>query len=239
MHRLGSLISGGGTTMQEIVRAAQSGVIPNMGVGCVIASKDGIGGIEKARKLGVPVVVVDQRDFRLADGAKIDRKRFAERLLAVLGDHGVTVVTQNGWLPLMPEAVIDAYAGCIFNQHPGPPEEFGGKGMMGRAVHAAILEFQRLARRTFDSSVVAHHVTPKFDEGRVVQRAKVPVLPGDTVDTLQARALPMEHDVQIRMLQDFVWDELQELEPELLVYPDELHLLEQAKRTAIERYPRG
>lgn len=240
-ERLASLISGGGTTMREIVRAVQSGEIPDMEVACVIASRPDAGGIEKARTLGIPdkdIVVVEPGAFRGSDG-KIDRAAFGKRLLAVLEDHGATVVTQNGWIPYTPSNVIGAYNGRIFNQHPGDPVAFGGKGMMGKAVHAAVLEFQRLAGRTFATSVVAHHADPVLDGGAVVQRAKVPVLLGDTPETLQERALSEEHRVQIELLQNFVRLQVQRLESEHLVAPEEIELLAEAKRIARERYPEG
>jgi len=228
--------------MNEIVKAVQSGEIPDMEIACVVSSKSDAGGIEKARKLGIPedaIVVVEQSQFRIGSTRKIDREAFGNRLLGVLQNHGATVVTQNGWIPYTPDNVVEAYQGRIFNQHPGAPEQFGGRGMMGKAVHATVLEFQRLAGRTFDTSVVSHYADKILDGGKVVKRAKVPVLPGDSVDTLQARALPMEHRVQIAMLQDFVRGQLDVLEPELLVSPDEIPLLEEAMRIAREQYPHG
>lgn len=242
MERLASLITGGGTTMQEIVMAVQSKEIPHMEMACVIASKSDAGGIVKARDLGIPeqdVIVVNPGNFRHAETGKRDRDAFGARLLAVLEERGVTVVTQNGWIPHTPSVVINAFPGRIFNQHPGPPEQFGGEGMMGKAVHAAVLEFQRLAGRTFDTSVVGHYADHILDGGSVVKRRKVEVYAKDTVAALQERALPLEHRVQIAMLQDFVRGELHALEPEMLVHPGEDHLLEQAKQKARELFPKG
>jgi len=238
MERLVSLVSGGGSTMQEIARAIERGDVQGMKMAGVIASRPDAGGIAKARALNVPIDIVDPRTYR--NQGKIDREAFGRRLLDVLENRfGATVVTQNGWIPLTPSSVTAAYEGRMFNQHPGPPEQFGGKGMMGKAVHAAILKFQELAGRTFATSVVGHHADAKLDEGGVVLRRPVEVRSGDTVDSLQERALPEEHVAQIQMLQAFVKGELRTLEPELLVHPDEMHLLEEAKRYAIAAYPKG
>lgn len=139
-ERLASLISGGGTTMQEIVKACQSGKIP-MDIACVISSNPTAGGIEKARRLGIPdkdIIIVDQNDFRGSD-KKVDPESFGLKILKELRDRGVTIVTQNGWMPLTPPHVIDEYKNTIFNQHPGPLPDFGGQGMYGRRVHAARL----------------------------------------------------------------------------------------------------
>lgn len=223
--------------MEQIALAVQRGDIPDIEMAGVIASSAEAKGLQKAQRLGIPVETVDPRAIR-TDGRR-DREAFGRRLLEVLERMDATVVTQNGWIPLTPTSVIQAYEGRIFNQHPGPPEHFGGKGMMGRAVHASVLEYQRLTGCRFDTSVVAHHVASELDTGAVVHRTKVPVLPNDTVDTLQARALAEEHAGQIAFLRDFVRGELEVLEPEFLVPEDDLPLLAEAKRRAIQAYPRG
>ena len=228
--------------MEAIVKAVQSRQIPEMEVGCIVASSAAVEGIERVRILGIPerdIVVVDPRQFVHPESGRVDRERLGQRLLEVLGEHGVTVVTQNGWLPLTPELVIHGYPGRIFNQHPGPPEEFGGKGMFGRAVHKAVLEFRRLVGREIATSVVGHYVSAKLDEGRVVERRKVQIEKGDTVESLQSRVLPVEHVAQISLLQKFVRGELVALEPERLVLPGEEWVLEEAKKMAREMYPRG
>ena len=104
--------------MQEIVRACQSGEIP-MDVACVISSTPAAGGIEKAHRLGIPdknIIVIDPNEFR-GDDKKVDSEGFGLKILKELRERGVTVVTQNGWLPLTPEVIIDKYPKTLFNQH--------------------------------------------------------------------------------------------------------------------------
>lgn len=209
MERLASLISGGGTTMEQIVRASQNGHIPSLAIACIVASTPEAGGIARARTLGIPakdIVVVNPRDFRTSEHT-IDRTAFGECLLSVLRDHGATVVTQNGWLPLTPRSVIQAYRGKIFNQHPGPPEDFGGKGMYGLNVHAAVLQFYRMVGRIMSGAwteIVAHHVDEGVDTGQVVRAAPIAIRPEDSPEELQQRALPIEHMLQIQLLRDIV-----------------------------------
>ena len=239
MERLVSLISGGGSTMEQIGLAIERGGIPDMQLAGVISSKADAGGVQKARALGIEPIVVDPREFRSqALGGKIDREAFGHRLLRVLReDLGATVVTQNGWIPHTPPRVTEAYAGRIFNQHPGEPGMFGGKGMAGKAVHVAVLKFQELVGRVFPTAVVAHRATAGLDEGAVVHRRMVDVLPGDTPASLQERALPIEHIVQVEMLNLFMRGLLRDLEP-TLVLPEESYVLEQAKLFARE-HPEG
>lgn len=238
--RLASLISGSGTTMQAIIRACRSGEIP-MDIACVISSSPTAGGIEKAKRLGIPdkdIIVVNPNDFR--NDKKIDREDFGLKILKELKERGVTVVTQNGWLPLTPETVIDAFEGAIFNQHPGPVPEFGGKGMYGRRVHAARLLFVRETKRDYWTEAIAQRVHTDFDQGVVVKSARVDILPDDTVVDLQQRVLSVEHQVQIELLKDVARGNVKEVSGrERLVKLGEEQILSQAKKAAILLYPKG
>lgn len=240
-ERLALLISGGGTTMAEIIKACRSGEIA-MDVACVIASSKDAGGIEKARSLGVPlqdIVVVNPEVFKNKDG-NIDQVAFGLHLAKELRDRKVTVVTQNGWLPLTPKIVIDAFPGMLFNQHPGPVPAFGGKGMYGRRVHAARLYFTRATKREPFTYAIAQRVHAEFDKGAVVKYLKVGILPSDTVDELQKRVLGAEHQVQIALLKDVAAKRVVEVTPEGgNVLPHEESVLAEAKAEARRQYPNG
>lgn len=240
-QRLATLVSGGGTTAAEIIKASQSGEISNLDIACVIASKAGIGALQKALDLGVDekdIVIVNRSKFRTLDG-KIDQEAFGEALIFEMKKRGVTVVTQNGWLPLTPENVIRKFEGAIFNQHPGPLPDFGGEGMYGRRVHSAVLAVRRLTGREMWTEVVAQRVHPEFDKGPVVGSRRVGILKDDTVDDLQQRVLPLEHELQIELLQHFVRGEINEAPRSTLMLPGQEYILAQAKRFAITQYPKG
>src|SRR3989344_3442815 len=202
-ERLAMLISGGGTTRQEMIKACQSGEVP-MDVACVISSTPTAGGIEKARKLGLPekdILVVNPDDFRGGNG-KINQVGFGLAMLKVLHSRGVTVVTQNGCMPLTPEVIIDEYADTMFNQHPGPVPEFGGAGMYGRRVHATRLLFTRMAKRD------------------------------PWTEAIEQRVLPIEHRVHIDLLKDIAAGKISEVKREPLLIPGEEQTLLLAKRMA-------
>lgn len=240
-ERLATLISGGGTTMQQIIKACQSGEIP-MDVACVISSSPTTGGIKKAKDLGIPdenILTVDPDSFRGAD-KKIDQEAFGSALLKEMRKRGVTVVTQNGWLPLTPLHVVDAYSQTMFNQHPGPVPEFGGKGMYGKRVHAARLLFVRETKRDQWTEAIGQRVHGDYDQGVVVKSTRVEILPDDTVDDLQQRVLPIEHRTQIDLLIDVAKGNIKELTGrEKLVRPGEEQILFQAKKAARLLYPHG
>lgn len=238
--RIASLISGDGSTMEQIALACQNEAIRGVELACVIASKKSAAGIEKAKRLRVPVYVIDPGNFKKADGSR-DHAAFGETILDVLTENEIDNVTQNGWMPLTPENVIKFYNGHIFNQHPGPVPEFGGKGMYGLRVHAAVLYFHNAAGTVNPTTeVIAQHVDPEFDKGAVVKSAKVEIKPNDTPETLQARALPIEHIVQIRLLQDLARGKLELVKRKTTyIRPGQERMLEEAKRKAIKNYPNG
>lgn len=242
-NRLAMLISGGGTTMREVIKACTSGEIPDMVPACVIASKPTAGGIEKAKALGVPERNIHVISPRMGPDA------FAREMLAALELAKVDVVAQLGWLPRTPLAVIARYGGWIFNQHPGPLDpgypDFGGPGMYGSRVHCARLRF---AQECGDpeqmwTEAVAQRVHVNFDQGEVLCWERVPIEEGDTVASLQARVLAAEHRVQVRNLQEvarflFARRAGRVLDVRL-IDPRHYALLERCKEEAGRAYPHG
>ena len=233
------MISGGGTTMQEIVKACQSGEIP-MDIVCVISSSPTAGGIEKAKRLGIPgknIVVIKPEDFQ-GENKKVDQDAFGFAILQELRKRGVTVVTQNGWLPKTPENVINEFRGAIFNQHPGPLPDTAG--LYGRQPHTARLIFVRTTKRDFWTEAVAQRVDKDFDKGAIVKSKKIKILPDDTVEDLQKRVLPIEHRVQIELLKDVANGNVKEVTgKEKLVRSGEEKILLLAKKAARLLYPHG
>ncbi|PIQ69929.1 hypothetical protein COS55_00835 [Candidatus Shapirobacteria bacterium CG03_land_8_20_14_0_80_40_19] len=239
-ERLASLISGGGTTMQAVVEACQSGEVP-MEVACVVSSNSSAGGMEKAKKLGIPdedIIVVDPDTFRGSDG-KIDQNGFGQAILRELRQRGTTVITQNGWLPLTPGIVIDEFPGMIFNQHPGSKKET--RATHGIQPHAIMLYIARQTGRNLGTEVIIHRVNEKWDNGPTVAVARVPI---DDVNEdpkiLQTRALPVEHALQITFLKQLARGIVQEIFTETeYLRPGEEHILFEARKYAREFYPNG
>lgn len=244
-ERLAMLISGNGTTMQEIIKACQSGQVP-MDIACVIASNPDAGGIEKARVLKIPdrdIVVVNPLDFILSK-RKIDRERFGFAINDELHKRDVTAVMQCGWTILTPVDVINAFLNKIFNQHSAPVPEFGGKGMYGLVPHASMIHFLMEARpddkENWYTEAIAQRVVERYDEGAVVKSERVVVYSDDTAQTLQQRVLPVEHRVQIALAKDIADGTVHEEVGRVpFVRPGEEEVLERAKEKAIWDYPSG
>jgi phosphoribosylglycinamide formyltransferase 1 len=238
--RIAALISGGGTTMQRVIQACQSGQLAHAEVVCVIASRPDAGGLDKALAQGLSpadVMVRRPRAYASAD-------QFGEALLQEFTSRGVDFIAQLGWLPLTPAVVVEAYPTMMGNQHPGPlrPDhrDFGGPGMYGRRVHAARLSFIRQTGRNYWTEVVCHRVVPAVDCGAITKLRRVEVNPDDDTAALQQRALPVEHEVQIEALDDYSQNRVQELRPiDNLVLPGEEPILDLAKKSAIHLWPKG
>ena len=231
-----SMISGGGTTMEAILKECQSGRLHRIEPVLIIASCDDAGGIKKARAMGVShdnIVIIHRRNFSSASA-------FGEAILLACHQRKVQVITQNGWMLKTPRNVIDAFTGKIFNQHPGPTPDFGGKGMFGRRVHCARLLFTRMTGRAFYTEAVAQRVAYQYDKGVIVKRRTIAIHDSDTVEDLQTRLLPIEHEMQIEMLEDFGNGMIEEApRDQPLVLPEEMPILAEAKRIACLLYPEG
>lgn len=238
--KIALLISGNGTTAEQVILAVRSGMLKGIEPALVVASRAGILGIERAVKAGMlknNIAVVQPGDFE-------NEKAFGEGIIKECEARGVEFVGQYGWMSKTPQNVIERFQGMMVNQHPGPLDpgrpDFGGTGMYGRRVHAARLYFVRRTNRDFWTEATAQRVAVRYDEGAILKRKKVSILPDDDVATLQERVLPIEYETQIETLHDFVAGEVKELKRETpLILPGEETILEVAKRAAILLFPKG
>jgi phosphoribosylglycinamide formyltransferase-1 len=170
--RLAVAISGRGTNLAALLAALPAGSPAEV---ALALSDRAAAGLELARQRGIPTL-------ELADPAE------GRAWLAALSAHRIDLVVLAGYLKLVPDAVIDRYRGSIINIHPALLPAFGGPGMYGRRVHEAVL-----ASGSTVSGATVHLVDEVYDRGAVLAQARVPVLTGDTPDTLAARVLDAEH----------------------------------------------
>ena len=178
--RVAVLVSGGGTNLQALLDALHES--PLARVARVISNRPDAGALARARRAGVPATVLrDPGD--------------AAELLAALGDAHLVVLA--GYLKLVPAAVISRFRGRMINIHPALLPDFGGPGMYGRRVHAAVL-----ASGAKESGATVHFADEEFDRGAIIAQEKVHVEPGDTPDTLAARVLEAEHRLLPRVVLD-------------------------------------
>jgi formyltetrahydrofolate-dependent phosphoribosylglycinamide formyltransferase len=171
--RVAVAMSGRGSNLEALLRALGPGAPAR--VVLVLSSRSQAAGLELARAHGVRAEV-------LADPS--DARAWLELLESVEAD----LLVLAGYLKLVPARVIERYRGRIINIHPALLPRFGGPGMYGRRVHEAVL-----ASGARESGATVHLVDEVYDQGQVLAQARVPVLPGDTADSLAARVLEAEH----------------------------------------------
>jgi phosphoribosylglycinamide formyltransferase 1 len=173
MNRLVVLLSGSGTTLQNLLDRCADGRL-SAGVVGVVSSKADVLGVERARRAGVPVVVAE----------KTGR---SETAFAAAREWAADLVVCAGWVHLL--KVPADFRGRVLNVHPSLLPKFGGKGMYGRHVHEAVL-----AAGEKESGCTVHLVDDTYDTGPVVLQARVPVLPTDTAGTLAERVQAAERE---------------------------------------------
>jgi phosphoribosylglycinamide formyltransferase-1 len=174
--RIAVFASGGGTNLQALIDYFHPRPAPAARVELVVAARAEIGAVGRAHDAGVATAVLDPRTSS------------PDELLDVLEAHRIDLIVLAGYLQLVPSEVIQRYHERVLNIHPALLPAFGGKGMYGLRVHRAVL--QSGARV---SGATVHLVDDEYDRGRILSQWPVPVLPGDSPESLAARVLRVEH----------------------------------------------
>ena len=174
--RIAVLLSGEGTSLENLFDKIEAGEVPAR-VELVIASKADAGGLARARRRGVPAFAVPRKQYS-------DVRVFNDRLHELLAAHPVDLVALLGFLSPFE---VRGYAGRVLNTHPALVPAFSGKGFYGRRVHEAVL-----ARGCKVSGATVHLCDDEYDHGPILLQEAVPVLEGDTPDTLAARVQAAE-----------------------------------------------
>lgn len=180
MKRIAVLASGGGTNLQALIDHFNARDSAVASVALVVSDRDSAGALVRARTAAIRSVVIPVKG-RAPD-------EIATETLAAFDDERIDIVALAGYLRLVPDTIVRRYRGRIINIHPALLPAFGGAGMYGIRVHRAVID----AGCTV-TGVTVHHVDERYDEGRVIVQWPVPVLRGDSAETLAARVLRVEH----------------------------------------------
>lgn len=178
--RVGVLVSGVGSNLQALIDACRGGAVAAE-IAVVISNVPQAMALERARRAGIPAVVVHHKDFPTA-------ALFETRLREALVAYRIDLVCLAGFLRILSPEFVAAFAGRIVNIHPALLPAFGGQGMYGDKVHRAVL-----ASGARVSGCTVHFVTEIPDGGPIIAQATVPVEEGDTAATLAARVAGEEH----------------------------------------------
>jgi phosphoribosylglycinamide formyltransferase-1 len=175
--RLGVLISGGGTTLMNILKYIEQGRL-NAHIAVVISSRSTVAGVEKAKAAGLNVKIIRTKDYT-------DIGEFSRRIEEELVAANVDLVIQAGWLCFW--KIPERYINRVMNIHPALLPSFGGKGMWGHNVHAAVLETGCKI-----SGCTVHFCTNEYDRGPIIIQRLCEVKDDDTPETLAARVFEQE-----------------------------------------------
>ena len=185
---LGFFASHEGTNMQAIIDACNDGRLD--AEPCVIISNNSkSGAIQRAKKEGIPYCHLSGKthpEFEDLDNATLN----------ALKSHGVNIVILAGYMKRIGPQTLTAYDGRILNIHPALLPKYGGKGMYGKYVHEAVL-----ASGDKVTGVTIHIVDAEYDHGPIIAQCEMPILEGDTVETLSQRVLRREHEFFVETLQ--------------------------------------
>lgn len=172
--KVGVLVSGGGTDLQSMIDAG-------INIVKVISSKEGVYALERAKNAGIEALAVTKQQY----------PKIADRMSAIADEmekSGVEMIVLAGYLEIVTSELLDRFPGSVINIHPALLPKFGGPGFYGLNVHKAVL-----AAGEKESGATVHFVNEGVDKGPIIAQKKVPVLEGDTPETLQARVLEIEH----------------------------------------------
>ena len=184
MKRVAILISGGGSNMLALVRDMAGGH-PARPV--LVASNDpAAGGLAKAAALGVPTTALDHRTYP-------DREAFEAGLARQIDAARPDIICLAGFMRILTPGFIRRYEGRMLNIHPSLLPKYSGLHTHARA----------LAAGDSEAGCTVHEVTADLDAGPILGQARLPVLPGDTEDSLAARILTMEHQLYPAVLRRF------------------------------------
>jgi len=178
--RVAVFASGGGTNLQALLDRFAPSLGESASLRLVVGSRPGIGAIERARRADVETAVVEARTHSASE--------VGIRMLELLEAARAELIVLAGYMYLIPETVVRRFSGAMINVHPALLPAFGGKGLYGLRVHRAVLESGARV-----SGATVHLVDETYDTGRILAQWPVPVLAGDTPESLAARVLTVEH----------------------------------------------
>jgi len=190
MKNIVILISGRGSNMEAVVRAAKAEQWPAR-IAAVISNRADAQGLVFAAEHGIATAVVANKDYA-------SRAEFDAALQRVIDGFAPDLVVLAGFMRILTEPFVEHYAGRMLNIHPSLLPLFPGMATHRQALDAGVTEH----------GATVHFVTAELDHGPAVASATVPVLPGDTEDSLSARVLVQEHLLYPRAIRLFIDDKL-------------------------------
>lgn len=176
MIKIAIFVSGSGSNCENLIHYFSGSDRVNCAL--VVSNKPDAYALERAQQLGVPTAVITKAE--LNDEAV---------MIPLLKEHDIRFIVLAGFLPLIPNFLIDAFPRRIVNLHPALLPKYGGKGMWGHHVHEAV----KAAGET-ETGMTVHWVTPVCDGGEIIAQYRVALSPDDTIDDIAEK----EHQLEMK-----------------------------------------
>lgn len=177
MLRIGALVSGGGTNLQAIIDAVESGYIKNASLTLVISNKSDAFALQRAAKHKIKTKVITSKGFA-------NTEMYSKALADAFKADKVELILLAGFMAILGASFFADFKNKVMNIHPALIPSFSGPGYYGLKVHKAVLEY---GCKVTGASV--HFVTPEVDAGPLIIQKAVSVQPGDTAEMLQRRVM--------------------------------------------------
>lgn len=177
MVKIGVLVSGGGTNLQQLIDAQGDDRLGGGEIVTVISSKPGVYALERAQKAGIEAVALSRKDYP-------DVEAYSQALIEALNAREVDLVVLSGFLTITSDSFVQAFPNRVMNVHPALLPAFGGKGFYGLHVHEAVLR-----RGCKVTGATVHFANEICDGGPIILQKAVEVKEGDTPEILQRRVM--------------------------------------------------
>ena len=177
MIKIAVLVSGGGTNLQALIDAQNSGILHSGKISLVVSNTRGAYALERAAKAGIPTETILKKECG-------SQAAFEEKLSQVLESKGIQLIILAGFMTILTASFTSRYPRRILNVHPALIPSFCGEGYYGLRVHEAALQYGVKV-----TGATVHFVNEIPDGGEIIAQKAVDVLPGDTPEILQRRVM--------------------------------------------------
>ena len=185
MLKLGVLISGGGTNLQALIDNQHKFV--DTSIELVVSNKDSYG-LVRASRAGIENFYIDPKNFR-------SQEEYNRKLLEEFKSREINFIVLAGYLKILSKDFVEGFKGKIINIHPSLLPSFSGDGFYGDRVHRAVLE-----SGATETGATVHFVDKGIDTGPIILQGKVAIEEGETVKSLKAKVLELEHEILVEVV---------------------------------------
>jgi len=188
--RLAVFASGHGSNLEAIYQSISTGAVHGVDIALVISNNSASGALSFAKKMAIRGVHLSLLT------CERDEKKLESKILEILQEAKIDLIALAGYMKKLPDKVLEKYTGRILNIHPALLPDFGGKGMYGMNVHAAVI-----ASGASISGASAHFVEGEYDTGEIILQEACPVVVGETPESLSERVKEIEHRILPKAIQ--------------------------------------